>query len=179
MCQKRIAETMARITITLWTDPNTPLPSSLILRSSEGFRIRAWTLDPFSPGSRGSKLYRHRDHVLKPTLTEAQQHWEDLRLWLTPPLSMYLLMARLRRIASPRRYRTVNTNTENERKRREITPSTMAVVACLMTDEGRKKRLFDDKSKCLNYLKCVRLRGATYPEMANWVDPTQSLMPGP
>ena len=31
-------------------------PASLILRSSVGFRVRAWTLAPFSPGSIGSKL---------------------------------------------------------------------------------------------------------------------------
>lgn len=48
---------------------------------------------------------------------------------------MYLLIARLRRMARPRRYSTVSTKTENEAKRRAITPSTMAVVACLMTDE--------------------------------------------
>lgn len=44
---------------TLWTEPNTPVPSSLILRSSVSFRILAWTLTTFSPGSKGSKLYRH------------------------------------------------------------------------------------------------------------------------
>lgn len=48
---------------------------------------------------------------------------------------MYLLIARLRRIARPLRYSTVRTKTENEVKRRAITPSTMAMVACLMTEE--------------------------------------------
>lgn len=67
MSKRRIALTTATITITLWTDPNTPLPSSLILRSSVGFRIRAWTLARFSPDSRGSKLCRHTDPTLKQT----------------------------------------------------------------------------------------------------------------
>lgn len=48
---------------------------------------------------------------------------------------MYLLIARLRRMARPLRYSTVRTKTENETKRRAITPSTMAMVACLMTEK--------------------------------------------
>lgn len=118
--------------ITLWTCPNTPFPSSLILRSSVGFRIRTWTLAPFSPGSRGSKLYRAHAVFVKPNTIDTAWYHEDVRLRLTSPLSMYLLMARLRRMARPRRYRTVNTKIENAAKSRAITPSTMAVVVCLL-----------------------------------------------
>lgn len=56
-----------------------------------------------------------------------------IRLWLTSPRSMYLLIARLRRMARPRRYSRVSTKTENETKRRTMTPTTMPVTVCLMT----------------------------------------------
>lgn len=48
---------------------------------------------------------------------------------------MYLLIARLRRMARPRRYSTVSTKAENKTKRRAITANTMAVVVCLMDDK--------------------------------------------
>lgn len=60
---------------------------------------------------------------------------------------MYLLMARLRRMARPLRYRIVNTKTENKAKRMAITPSTMAVVACLKTKEEDERM-----SHCLHLI---------------------------
>lgn len=90
-------------------------------------------------------------------------------------------MARLRRMARPRRYRTVSTKTENEAKRRAITPSTMAVVACLMTGEKEEEvshlSALDAESKHVNYLNVI-FGGATYPEIYR-DDPTQSPIPGP
>lgn len=56
-----------------------------------------------------------------------------IRLRLTSPRSMYLLIARLRRMARPRRYSRVSTKTENETRRRTMTPTTMPVTVCLMT----------------------------------------------
>lgn len=72
------------------------------------------------------------DRVKSQNQTKVEQHDAVIRLWLTSPCSMYLLIARLRRMARPRRYSMVSTKTENETKRRTMTPTTMPVTVCLM-----------------------------------------------
>lgn len=47
---------------------------------------------------------------------------------------MYLLIALLRRMARPRRYRNVSVITENDTKMKAISPRTMPVVACLLAE---------------------------------------------
>lgn len=60
----------------------------------------------------------------------------------------------------------VSTKTENEAKRRAITPRTMAVVAWLTADEQGEEmshcQYLTPKQKNQTY---ARLRGAPYPEM--------------
>lgn len=81
--------------------------------------------------------------------TEQKETKDDtaIRLWLTSPRSMYLLIARLRRMARPRRYSRVSTNTEKETKRRTMTPTTMPVTVCLM---ATKQEMIREQSSKLD-----------------------------
>lgn len=56
MANQWISLETVRFINTLFTVPKTPEPRGLNFFSSEGLRIRAWTLVPFSPGPSGSKL---------------------------------------------------------------------------------------------------------------------------
>lgn len=79
-------------------------------------------------------------------------------------------------MARPRRYRTVSTKTENEVKRKAITPRTMPVVACLMTDEKEEETLHNLFINRMSKLQKT-CKMSSYPEYRG--DPKQSPIPGP
>lgn len=72
---------------TLCTMPKTPEPRALIFFSSEGLRMRAWTLVPFSPGPRGSKLCQntHNGSFFSLSVTNACSEVSSWG-WMVSPL---------------------------------------------------------------------------------------------
>lgn len=111
---------------TLLTVPKTPEPRGLIFLKSEGLNMRAWTLVPFSPGPSGSKLCQLYISQIKRKAGVTLE--AGFVQGLTSPLSRYLLMALLRRMARPRWYSMPRKNNTKQKIKPAGTPKAIPVI---------------------------------------------------
>lgn len=85
-----------RLISTLCTVPKTPEPRALIFFSSDGLKMRAWTLVPFSPGPSGSKLYEKKTTIYSQMISlppsahgnhKRDSSWQLMSCWMLSKVS--------------------------------------------------------------------------------------------